>query len=146
VFLALRWKSEGSAHGMDADRIGYMLSRIKSFFTYRSSDWDGHEARMTFIGLGAFICSIGAMATFYGWWQGQGPLWKPLVWAIPVVLLHAITPERRILAGMVLGVFAVYGVRGLILNRDPFGFYVIGVSIFLIFLIVITTPSNWKPR
>src|SRR5690349_7998292 len=98
-----------------------LLSKIKSFLTFRSSDWDGHEARMTLIVACIFICSIGSMGRFLDWWEGRGPLWKLVLWALPVVLLHAITPERRILAGTVLAVFAGYGVRGLLLNRDPFG-------------------------
>lgn len=123
-----------------------MLSRLAPFVTFRSSDWELHGFRQTIIVLCAFICSIGTIAGFYDWRRGHTSILEPFLWALPVVLLHLISPDRRLLATVVLAFFAIYGLRGLILTQDPFGYYVIGISLVLIFLLVVTTPARWKPH
>jgi len=131
----------GRLFGQGGARVRAILSRALDYVTFRSSDWDHHAWRQTIIVGCVFVSSIGVIATVSDWWwHGLGHPWKAALWALPAALLVAITSEKRILAGVVLGLFAVYGVRGLLLLRDPFGFWVVGVSVLLIFLLVITVP------
>jgi hypothetical protein len=117
------------------------LSRIASYLVFRASEDDRQQWRQVPILLFAFVCSVGVLVTFSSWWLGQGPLWKPLLWALPVVLLLTLSPDRRIFAIAVVGMFGGYGVRGLILGQTE-GYWVVGISAVLIFLIVITAPSK----
>jgi hypothetical protein len=117
------------------------LTRVASVLTFRSCEWDLHQGRQIALVLCVFVSSIGAIVTLHGWWLGQNSLWKPVLWALPALLLLAITSDRRILAGTVLVVYAGYGVRGLVLGQTA-GYWLVGISAVLIFLIVITAPSK----
>lgn len=119
-----------------------VFSVLKSFLVFRYSECDKHAVRQSVLLGIIFICAVGTMATFYASWYGTGPLWRPILWALPIVVLFMATSEKRLLACVMLAVFAFYGVRGLLFFRDPFGFWVIGVSVLLIVLLLVTVPRH----
>ena len=119
-----------------------IFSRVMPLVTFRSSDWDDHDLPQTAIIVCVFICTICSLAGFYDWWRAGSPVWKPLLWALPVAILHALSPDRRVLALVSLGFFLLYGIGGLLHNHDAFGYYVVGLSFALVALLLLTHPSE----
>ena len=123
-------------------RMKRIFSVLKSFLVFRYSEWDKHAVRQSVLLGIIFICAVVTMATFDDWWHGMAPLWKPILWALPVVVLFMATSEKRLLACVTLGIFAFYGVRGILFFQDPFGYWVTGVSVLLIVLLLATVPRQ----
>ena len=134
--------SSRSAPGKQS-RVRICLSFILRNITFRSSDWNGHEWRAMLVVLCTFVSTYGAIATLGEWrLRGTGSPWTALPWTLLAAFLLAITRERRVLACTVLAVFAFYGVRGLLLFRDPLGYWFVGISIALISLLLITASRG----
>lgn len=122
-----------------------IFSVLKTFLVFRYSEWDKHAVRQSVLIFMGFICAVRTMATVDDWWHGIAPLWKAILWALPVVLLFITTSEKWLLAFLMLGLFVFYGVRGLIFFQDPFGYWVLGVSVLLIVLLLATIPGRSGP-
>ena len=139
-----RW-SEGRI-GQDRQGLRSMVRRVRDLTTFRMEDIEGAAIKATIIGACIFICTLMVIARFPEWWKGSTPLWVPLAWGAPIVILLALARERRILAAAVAGLFFFYGAKGLLLTGSPIGWWTMGISAVLIAILMLTVPRHPRGR
>jgi hypothetical protein len=122
------------------------LTRTVSSLVVKQGFWEKHAWLQATLVFGLFLCSAGAGVNWYEWAGGRAPVYVPLLWSLPVVGIFAVVPRRRVLIFAVLGLYVIYGVKAMFLDREPRAGYIVGAAMILLLVLLITTPSDWDSK
>lgn len=95
----------------------------------------------------AFLFS--AILTYARWWQwkhGLVPSHVPVLWALVALLILAIAPNRpRVIVGA-SGACIFYGLKGVLLEQEPWAWVLIIGPIILSVAVCLLFPSAFLPK
>ena len=120
------------------------ILRMASVLAVKRETWERHSWLQAVLVFGFFLSSAGAGVNWYEWAAGRGTLHLPLLWSLPIVGILAVVPRRRVLVFAVLGLYVIYGLKAVLLNREPRAWYLVAAAAVLLVLLLITTPRDWR--
>jgi hypothetical protein len=117
-------------------------TRLMSLLTLKRKTWQRHPYLRGILVAFLFISSAAALGHWYLWATGQDPLRTPILWTVVSVVAFATVPRKRVLIFGVLGLYTVYGLKAVFLNREPRAWYLVGAAAVLLAILVLTTPRD----
>lgn len=91
-----------------------------------------------FVFAGSYI-SVGRT---WQWFHGEMPGYVPLLWVLGTALVVSLTPKWKIASGAALGMWALLGLKAVLLDREPRAIYITAIACALILGLLLTARHS----
>ncbi len=139
TFLVLAF-SVGTWHWWLEHKVGiyvWVVCVTVTFVSYMiAPDRDTPTVLLIF---GASYVSVGRT---WQWFRGEMPIYVPILWIAGVAFLLWVTPRKKMASIAALGMWALFSLKAVLLDREPRALFITAISLALIVGIVLTAKDS----
>jgi hypothetical protein len=98
--------------------------------------------RTAVYGLLIFFSSYLSYGRSWQWLHGEVPAYVPLLWILGTVLVVRIAPKWKVALFAALGIWALLGLKAVLLDREPRAIYITAIACALILGLLLTARHS----
>jgi hypothetical protein len=115
-----------------------VVDRTISALALKHKTWTARDKLDAAMGVALFLSSAIALGSWFRYVHHQVNVCVPLIWTLLGLASILIAPRKRLLLIGALGLYVVYGLKAVVLDRDPQAWYVVVGALALAAVLVAT--------